>query len=315
MRSFEAEIIPKISNPEIKERRKSKILEIANLPIIQQTMKVSKETMIKISSAPLSENYTIVGDVGSGSYGTVKRVRHKKLGEIRAMKIINKKTEIVILRKICHPNILNVFEIYEDTKKFYIMSELLEGGELFEAIAQQGSFSEADAAKIMKQILNAVNYLHSKGIVHRDLKPENIMLTSKIKSTKSKYEIKLIDFGTATNYEPHKKMTKFIGTSYYLAPEVLKESYDEKCDVWSCGVIMYILLSGYPSFNGNSNVDIYHNIQQNNPPYFSGEEWKEVTKEAIDLIKFMLTKNPNKRYSAEMCLNHKWFKLLEENDV
>ena len=316
MRSFEAEIIPKISNPEIKERRKSKILEIANLPIIQQTMKVSKETMIKISSAPLSENYTIVGDVGSDSYGTVKRVRHKKLGEIRAMKIINKKTEIDILRKICHPNILNVFEIYEDTKKFYIMSELLEGGELFEAIAQQGSFSEADAAKIMKQILNAVNYLHSKGIVHRDLKPENIMLTSKIKSTKSKYEIKLIDFGTATNFEPHKKMTKFIGTSYYLAPEVLKESYDEKCDVWSCGVIMYILLSGYPPFNGNSNVDIYHNIQniQNNPPYFSGEEWKEVTKEAIDLIKFMLTKNPNKRYSAEMCLNHKWFKLLEEND-
>lgn len=318
MRSFEAEIMPKISNPEIKERRKSKILEMSNLPLLQQSMKVSKETMIKISSEPLSQNYSIVGDLGSGSYGTVKRVKHKKLGEIRAMKIINKKaenaqTEIDILRKICHPNILNVFEIYEDTKKFYIMSELLEGGELFEAIAQQGSFSEADAAKIMKQILNAVNYLHSKFIVHRDLKPENIMLTSKIKSTKSKYEIKIIDFGTATQFEPHKKMTKFIGTSYYLAPEVLKESYDEKCDVWSCGVIMYILLSGYPPFNGNSNVDIYHNIQ-NNPPYFSGEEWKDITKEAIDLIKFMLTKNPAKRYSAEMCLNHKWFKLLDDND-
>ena len=317
IRSFEAEIIPKISNPEIKERRRSKILEISNLPILQ-TMKVSKETLIKISNVPLSENYAIVGDVGSGSYGTVKRVKHKKLGEIRAMKIINKKSEnaqmeIDILRKISHPNILNVFEIYEDTKKYYIMSELLEGGELFEAIAQQGSFSEADCAKIMKQILNAVNYLHSKNIVHRDLKPENIMLTNKIKSTKSKYEIKIIDFGTATVFEPHKKMTKFIGTSYYLAPEVLKESYDEKCDVWSCGVIMYILLSGYPPFNGNSNVDIYHNIQ-NNPPYFSGEEWKDITKEAIDLIKFMLTKNPGKRYSAEMCLNHRWFKLLDESD-
>ena len=113
------------------------------------------------------------------------------------MKIINKKSEnaqmeIDILRKISHPNILNVFEIYEDTKKYYIMSELLEGGELFEAIAQQGSFSEADCAKIMKQILNAVNYLHSKNIVHRDLKPENIMLTNKIKSTKSKYEIKMV---------------------------------------------------------------------------------------------------------------------------
>jgi calcium-dependent protein kinase len=128
-----------------------------------------------------------------------------------------------------------------------------------------------------------------------------------------KYEVKLIDFGTAKTFIKGKKETKFIGTSYYIAPEVLKESYDQKCDVWSCGVIMYILLCGYPPFNGNTNNDIYNAIK-NNFPYFHGEDWKEITPEAIDLLQNMLNKNPNKRYSAEKCLNHQWFKLLEKKN-
>ena len=315
--SFEAEIIPKMNNAEISNHRKSKILEISTLQQLQ--MKVGKETLIKISTDSINKNYVIIGELGSGSYGTVKKVKHKKLGELRAMKIISKKSEssqneVDILRKISHPNIVNIFEIYEDSKKFYIMMEICEGGELFEAISEQGSFSEGDCANIMKSLLAAVNYLHGKNIVHRDLKPENIMLTKNLSKMKNKkYEIKLIDFGTAKQFEPHTKMNKFIGTSYYIAPEVLKENYDEKCDIWSCGVILYILLCGYPPFNGNSNVDIYHNIQ-NNPPYFNGEEWKDITKEAIDLIKNMLNKVPNKRYSAEQCLNHKWFKLLTSKD-
>ena len=314
-KSFEVEIIPKISNPEIKERRRSKILEMGNFPQMSD-MKVSKENMIKMLHESLSHYYVILGDLGHGSYGQVKRVKHLKLGEERAMKIVNKKSEsshneIEILRKISHPNISNVFEIFEDSRKYYIMMELLEGGELFDVIISQGSFSEADAARIMKQLLSAVNYLHSRNIVHRDLKPENIMLTTKPKN--NKFEIKIIDFGTAKIFDPRKKMTKFIGTSYYIAPEVLKENYDEKCDIWSCGVILYILLCGYPPFNGNSNVDIFHNIQ-NSQPVFVGEEWNDITKEAIELIKAMLTKNPNKRLSAERCLNHKWFTMLEENE-
>ncbi len=315
--SFEAEIIPKMNNAEISNNRKSKILEVSTLQNLQ--MKVGKETLIKISTDSINKNYVIVGELGSGSYGTVKKVKHKKLGELRAMKIISKKSEssqneVEILRKISHPNIVNIFEIYEDSKKYYIMMEICEGGELFEAISEQGSFSEADCANIMKSLLSAVNYLHGKNIVHRDLKPENIMLTKNLSTMKNKkYEIKLIDFGTAKQFEPHQKLNKFIGTSYYIAPEVLKENYDEKCDIWSCGVILYILLCGYPPFNGNSNVDIYHNIQ-NNPPYFNGEEWKDITKEAIDLIKCMLNKTPNKRFSAEQCLNHKWFKLLTSKD-
>ena len=144
------------------------------------------------------------------------------------MKITNKKSEsskseIEILRKISHPNITNVYEIFEDSKKYYIMMEYLQGGELFEAITSSGSFSEFSAAKIMKQLLAAVNYLHNNNIVHRDLKPENIMLTSEPKE--GNYEIKLIDFGAARQFTPGKKIKKFIGTSYYIAPEVLKENF------------------------------------------------------------------------------------------
>ena len=309
------------------EQKKSKqvlsetdLFDKSNLEILnnknQLNMKVSKENIIKIITEPISKYYLIISDLGHGSYGQVKKVRHRQLNEIRAMKITNKKSgssksEIEILRKISHPNITNVYEIFEDSKKYYIMMEYLQGGELFEAITSSGSFSEFSAAKIMKQLLSAVNYLHNNNIVHRDLKPENIMLTSEPKE--GNYEIKLIDFGAARQFIPGKKIKKFIGTSYYIAPEVLKENYDEKCDVWSCGVILYILLCGYPPFNGNTNIDIYHNIQTQNPN-FSGDEWEDITYEAITLIKNMLNKNPNKRYSIDDCLKHKWFSLLDDNE-
>jgi calcium-dependent protein kinase len=281
-----------------------------------EKVKLARENLIKIQKVSVNNHYEIIGELGSGSYGSVKKVRHKELKEIRAMKVILKKTEnskneIDIMRKISHPNIVNIYDIYEDSKKYYIVMEICEGGELFEAISEQGAFGEDDCLNIMKQVLTAVNYLHSKNIMHRDIKPENIMFTKKINKKTKKFEIKLIDFGTAKVFTKGKKETKFIGTSYYIAPEVLKESYDQKCDVWSCGVIMYILLCGYPPFNGNTNNDIYNAIK-NNLPYFHGEDWKEITQEAIDLLQNMLNKNPAKRFSAEKCLNHNWFKLLDK---
>ena len=285
-------------------------------PGITPELQISKEELIKLSKEPVANYYIILKDLGHGSYGQVKKVKHKKMNEIRAMKITNKKTvsskyEIEILRKISHPNITNIFEIFEDSKKYYIIMEFLEGGELFDAITSIGSFSEESACQIMKQILSAIFYLHSSHIVHRDLKPENIMLLQKPQN--GNYHIKLIDFGTAKQFKPGKKMCKFIGTSYYIAPEVLKERYDEKCDVWSCGIILYILLCGYPPFNGNTNVEIFHAIQNQNP-IFTGEEWEDITTEAKDLIKLMLKKNPNERWSAEQCLKHKWFKMLEDSE-
>ena len=301
-------INPKLSKP------KATLAEMTT--IRQVDMKISKDDLIRITLDPITKHYIILNDLGHGSYGQVKRVKNINLQEERAMKIVSKKSqtsqnEIEILRKISHPNISNVFEIFEDSRKYYIMMEFLEGGELFDVIISQGFFSELDAAHIMKQILSAVNYLHSKQIVHRDLKPENIMLTNK--PIDNKFEIKIIDFGTATMYEPSQPLTKFIGTSYYIAPEVIKENYNEKCDVWSCGIILYILLCGYPPFNGQSNVDIFHHIKHSEP-VFEGEEWADITREAIDLIKNMLNKNPAERITAEQCLEHKWLKMSEDLD-
>ena len=310
-------LMTKHEEENIKTKLKESKIIIQDTPMPDENVQIkfSKEALIKIKKEPLTKYYYVKSNLGEGTFGKVKRVQHKRLFEERAMKIVAKTTEsshneIEILRHLSHPNIMNIFEIFEDSKKYYIITELLDGGELFEFITNQGSFIEMDAAMLMKQILQGVNYLHSLNIVHRDLKPENIMLVSKPNSSK-KYSLKIIDFGTAIHTKPGQKIKKFIGTSYYIAPEVLAENYDEKCDIWSCGVILYILLCGYPPFNGSSNVDIFHNIQYSNP-LFNAEEWKEVSPSAIDLIKNMLNKKPAKRYSAEQCLEHKWFM---ENEI
>ena len=286
-------------------RKKSKILGL------KEEFKLDKESLIPISKEPINKYYKILNNLGQGSFGQIKKVQNLKIGQERAMKIIDKegstsKNEISILRKISHPNIVNIYEIFEDSKKYYIMYELLKGGELFDAITSNGFFNEVDACFIFKQIMLALNYLHELSIVHRDLKPENIMLVDD-----KKYTLKIIDFGAGIELQPGKVLTTLIGTSYYIAPEVLKKNYTEKCDIWSCGIILYILLCGYPPFNGNSNKEIYKEILSKEPD-FSAEEWLDVSPEAIDLIKNMLVKNPDKRFNCKEVLEHQWFKKFDK---
>jgi calcium-dependent protein kinase len=157
---------------------------------------------------------------------------------------------------------VKLYEFFSDPKYFYLVTEyfnavilirLVDGGELFDEIQRRKVFSEEDAADLIRQILSAIVYCHERKIVHRDLKPENILIDS---ISDHRISIKIIDFGTADAFSPDSKMKQTMGTPYYIAPEVLLKSYNEKCDVWSCGVILYILLSGFPPFNGRTDEEI-----------------------------------------------------------
>jgi calcium-dependent protein kinase len=276
--------------------------------------KINKANFVAYKKGLITKDYTFGASLGSGSFGQVRTAIHKGTGQTRAVKILKKLDqdqeklflEVEILAKLSHPNIMQVFEFYDDTTNFYIVSELCSGGELFDCITEQGIFSEKDAAHIMKQILSAVCYSHENNVVHRDLKPENILLDDKSKERL----LKIIDWGGARYFQKDKKMTTLSGTPYYIAPEVLCEIYDEKCDVWSCGVILYILLCGYPPFNGESDADIMKSVKKGIFD-FPKEEWDTVSNEAKTLIKNMLKYDPKARLSAKDCLASPWFKKNE----
>jgi len=280
-------------------------------------MNVNKGTFIQYKKGQIEADYTIGEIMGSGAFATVRKVTHKDTGNTRALKIIKKNPkqdssrmylEVDILKKLIHPNIMQIFEFYEDKKNFYIITEFCEGGELFDKVVEKGSFKEDEAASVVKQLISAINYIHLNNIVHRDLKPENILL-----DTKKNNIIKIIDWGTARFFDKdkNKKMNKISGTPYYIAPEVLFEKYDEKCDVWSCGVIMYILLCGYPPFNGETDNEILAKIKSGKFS-FPEEEWSALSSDCKDLIKCMLEFDPKKRYSAQQCLAHNW--LTQRNN-
>lgn len=275
------------------------------------SIKINKANFIAYKTGSITKDYNFGKSLGSGSFGTVRQAVHKQTGQTRAVKILKKSEqdeeklflEVDILAKLSHPNIMQIYEFYDDQSNFYIVSEFCPGGELFDTISEKGIFTEKEAAHIMKQILSAVCYSHQSNVVHRDLKPENILLDDKTDDP----VIKLIDWGGARYFSKNKKMTKISGTPYYIAPEVLNEVYDEKCDIWSCGVILYILLCGYPPFNGDTDTDIMKAVKKGRYD-FPVEEWSSISKEAKDLIINMLKYDPKARFSALECLSHPWIK-------
>ena len=222
----------------------------------------------------------------------------------------NLMNEINILRKLDHPNILKINDFYSTENEYIMITEFCPEGELFYEIKNFAPFEEALAGWYMRQILSAVNYCHKSKIIHRDLKPENILISQRNK--KGFNTIKIIDFGTAILFD--KKDKKLAGSIYYLSPEIISKNrkYTEKCDIWSCGIIMYILLSSRPPFNGDTDEDILKKIMRNNID-LEKYPWSVISLEAKDLLKKLLEFDPKKRITAEEALNHDWFKCKQVN--
>ncbi|XP_034112154.1 calcium/calmodulin-dependent protein kinase type II alpha chain isoform X3 [Drosophila albomicans] len=261
-----------------------------------------------------SDNYDIKEELGKGAFSIVKRCVQKSTGFEFAAKIINTKKltardfqklerEARICRKLHHPNIVRLHDSIQEENYHYLVFDLVTGGELFEDIVAREFYSEADASHCIQQILESVNHCHQNGVVHRDLKPENLLLASKAKGA----AVKLADFGLAIEVQgDHQAWFGFAGTPGYLSPEVLKkEPYGKSVDIWACGVILYILLVGYPPFWDEDQHRLYSQIKAGAYDYPS-PEWDTVTPEAKNLINQMLTVNPNKRITAAEALKHPW---------
>lgn len=190
-----------------------------------------------------------------------------------------------------------MYEVFEDDKRLYIVTEICKGGELYEDVMSKGKISERNAAVLLKQLLWCLNYLHKKNIVHRDLKPENILLEAK----KDYDQMKIIDFGTATYIKPGQILNEKLGTPYYIAPEVLQKAYTNKCDIWACGVILYLVLSGVPPFNGITDYDIMTKIKIGKFTFLD-PIWETISDECKSFIEKLLTYNYEKRPTAEEAL-------------
>ena len=291
---------------------------------IDTTIKLTNEIIVGHLKNKPDEDYKKVKFLGEGSFATVYSVENKLTGEIRAMKIINKSSnctlddekeifnEINILRTMDHPNILKIFEFYSNKESYSIVTELCSGGELFQEIIDKGPFNEKYSAYVMYQIFSAINYCHKMHILHRDLKPENILIAKRDKNDFPL--VKICDFGTSKMFEKGATQKKLVGSSYYIAPEVLRKHYDEKCDIWSCGVILYILLSARPPFGGDTDSEIMEKVAKGKFDLKSSP-FDKTSNEAINLIKSCLTMDVDKRISAEEALKHPWFQNNKSKEL
>lgn len=270
--------------------------------------------MASTTCTRFTDEYQLFEELGKGAFSVVKRCMKITNGQEYAAKIINTKKlsardhqklerEARICRLLKHPNIVRLHDSISEEGYHYLVFDLVTGGELFEDIVAREYYSEADASHCIQQILESVNHCHLNGIVHRDLKPENLLLASKSKGA----AVKLADFGLAIEVQGDQQAWfGFAGTPGYLSPEVLrKDPYGKPVDMWACGVILYILLVGYPPFWDEDQHRLYQQIKAGAYD-FPSPEWDTVTPEAKDLINKMLTINPAKRITASEALKHPW---------
>ena len=290
---------------------------------VEQAKKAQEEPKIKTIAGSLMRDirktykFNTDKNVGQGHFGSVRKGYRRGVipRKYYAIKSISKKQlsqkdledlikEVDIIASLDHPNIVKFYETYHDNFYFHIVMELCTGNELLDHILNEGKLSEEKVCVVITKVLHAISYCHSRGVTHRDLKPENILFQSKEPDS----EIKLIDFGLSRKYNSEEKMHTILGTPFYVAPEVLKGEYDEKCDIWSIGALSYIMLCGEPPFKGTSNNEIFTKILNEEVKFSS--KWKNISDEAKNFVMMCLRKNPEKRPNAMEALLHPWFSGL-----
>jgi len=277
----------------------------------------------KIKQMSMSHRYRIRKTLGRGSYSRVFLAERDE-NQLVAIKAIHKDrlkpselesvlTEAAVLASLEHPNVIQYIEHFEDHHKFYIVTEYLAGGELFDRIVQKEYYNENDVRTVMRTLLKTVKYCHDLGIVHRDIKPENILLVD----SKDDSSIKLADFGFAkkVDFGGFNSLQTACGTPGYVAPEIITcDTYDKRVDIWSLGVVAYIMLCGYPPFRSDDRKNLYRMIR--NAQYvFDSPWWDTVSDEAKDFVSKMLVANPSERSSIEDLLEHPFIHSTEDRDI
>ena len=313
------------NNEELKEIGQKANQRSPNSFINTSVIKLTSSTIVADSKTDAEHDYKKLQILGEGTFSTVYEAQNRITDIMRAMKIIKRQkhsseqekreiiNEINILKTMDHPNIVKIFEFYSNKDSYSIIMEYCRGGQLVSEIKNYGPFDEKYTAYVMYQIFSAINYCHSMNIIHRDLKPENILIVSKNKSNNYP-NIKIGDFGMSKVVEKNAVQNLVVGTIYYVAPEVIKKKYNEKCDIWSCGVIMYVLLTKKPPFNGDMAEEIIASIEKGeydlkSPPF------DKISNSALDLIQKLLNKDVEKRISAQEALNHPWFKEQQSREL
>lgn len=288
-------------------------------------------------SASFKTKYKLGRELGKGQYSTVKEATSLETEKKYAVKCIKDsslskedrdalKVEIDILRKLDHPHIVKFYDFFEERPVYYIVMEYVTGGELFDRIVAKEYYSERDAAKVIKTVCSALKYCHDRGIVHRDLKPENLLLTRNDKGVIEDGNIKVADFGfakTLPNADLESGLKTSCGTPGYVAPEILKgQVYGKEVDLWSLGVILYILLSGYPPFledDKTGTKGLFAKIKSGVYSFTPKEYWKDVSEDGKNLIRQLLKVDPKERLTIEQVLENKWVNMEdkeeESNDI
>jgi len=266
----------------------------------------------------VSDVYIIGEELGRGAFSIVRKGKNKKTGQQVAVKTIEKKfvekqdlmlltREIEIMKKVNHPNVLKLYEVFETDETISLVMELVTGGELFYKIVEKGNYSEKEAAGIVKQMIQGVEYLHGEGICHRDLKPENLLCSGEEEQGYKPFRVVIADFGLSKVFNSGEALETSCGTPDYVAPEVItaEGQYDKSVDMWSCGVITYVLLCGFSPFLSSTQHGLFDKIVKCEYD-FPDPEWTNISDSAKDLVRHLLIKDPKERYTAANCLKHPW---------